>query len=324
MTQANNLDLSIIIVSWNTRDCLHDCLVSIFQAAGSLTLEIIVADNASEDSSAEMVQRDFPSVRLVQNKANLGFAAACNQGLALSQAHYVMLLNPDTLIVDNALQALVSYMDTHPDVGLVAPQILNQEGVVQPSCYEYPSLLNTFFEATLLFRLFPRSSLFGRYRLAGWPHDKEREIDWAAGSALLARREAIEQVGPLDEGYFMYAEDIDWCYRFHQLGWQVRFYPGAQVIHLENRSASQQPDAMKTEWVRSRMRYMRIHHGILQAALTRLMLAFGYLLRLGLWIGVWLVTRGARREQAGQRIRQWGPALRWCLVGDHTFPKRAG
>ncbi len=323
MTQSGDIDLSIIIVNWNTRDCLRDCLASIFQAADSLVVEAIVVDNASDDGSVEMVKRDFPHVQLVQNRANLGFAAACNQGLAIGRGRYAMLLNPDTRIVGNALQILVQCLDSHPDVGLVGPQILDQEGVVQSSCYEYPSLLNIFFEATLLFRLFPHSPLFGRYRLANWPHDEKREVDWMVGAALLARREAIQQVGPLDEGYFLYAEDIDWCYRFWRLGWRVLFYPDAQVIHLENRSAGQRSDAMKIEWSRSRVRYMRLHHGILPALLTRLMLALGYLLRLVLWSGVWLLARGTRRDRARQRIRQWAPALGWCLGGKLASPRRA-
>jgi GT2 family glycosyltransferase len=311
----NDIDLSLIIVNWNTREELRECLGSIFWVAKPLALEVIVVDNASSDGSTELVRREFPKVQLVENGANLGFATACNQGLRLSRGRYIMLLNPDARVVGDALETLGHHMDGQPRVGLITPQILDQDGAVKQSCFEFPSLLNIFLEATLLFRLFPRSRFFGRYRLAGWSHDRERDVDWAAGAALMARRRALEEVGLLDERFFMYSEDIDWCYRFHQLGWRVVFFPNAQVVHMGNRSARQQPDAMKTQWIKSHVLFMRKHHGVVPAILSRLIFALGFSVRLGLWSILWLITRGEKRARARQRIRQWWPALCWCLLG---------
>jgi hypothetical protein len=232
-------DVSIVIVNWNTREITRNCLRSIREAAGPVEREVIVVDNASSDGSVDMIAAEFPEVRLIRNDANRGFAAANNQGMAVARGRYVLLLNSDTLVVDGAVAKAVAFADAHPRAGLVGCRTLCPNGDVQYNCYLFPGLLNLALSLTKLQMLFWYKPFFGRYRLGWWDYRSVREVDGIAGCFMLARREAIEQVGPMSEDYFMYSEDTDWCWRFQRARWKVIYTPDPEIVHFGGCSASQ-------------------------------------------------------------------------------------
>ncbi|MER3457620.1 MAG: glycosyltransferase family 2 protein, partial [Chloroflexota bacterium] len=233
---AETVTLSIIIVNWNTRDLLAACLESIERSLSSddgagmkLQAEIIVVDNGSTDGTVEMLRRDYPDVRLIENRHNVGFARANNQGLAASRGRYLLLLNTDAFLRGPALARLVRFMEEHPEAGVVGPRLYFGDGTLQHSCYAFPTLATEFYGAVGLDRLFPRSRLFGRYRLGYWDMRDVREVDVVMGACLMARREVFEQIGGLDERFFMYSEEVDWCYRARQAGWRIYYVPQAEA-----------------------------------------------------------------------------------------------
>lgn len=253
-----SVDLSICIVSLNSCDLLHDCLRSIYDQI-HLQFEIIVVDNASQDSTIEMLRRDFPGVRLILNDHNAGFAKPCNQALAISRGRYALLLNPDTIILPSALEQLVAFADAHTQVGIVGPKVLNRDGTMQLQCrrsFATPWDLICYF--TGLSKIFPQSRLFARYLVTYRDENETHPVEAISGSCMLIRRETMEQIGKLDEQFFAYQEDTDYCFRAHQGGWEVYYYPGAQIYHYASRGGSRnQPYRSIIEWHRSYYRYYR-------------------------------------------------------------------
>lgn len=239
------MDVSIIIVSWNTRDILRECLRSVYQETRQISFEVIVIDNASSDSSAGMVKEEFPQVLLIENTANKGFAAANNQGMEIARGRYLLLLNPDTIVLDGAIPKAIYYADSHSDVAVVGCQVWESETTVQQTCFRFPSVLSLLMQKSGLCRMFPRSRLFGRETMAEWRRDTEREVDVVSGMFMLVRREAIDQVGLMDEDYFVYAEETDWCWRFWQAGWRCVFTPVARIIHRDGGSKSTEKVSIK-------------------------------------------------------------------------------
>jgi GT2 family glycosyltransferase len=237
ISNPQRCDVSVIIVNWNTCALLRACLESVYSTTRSLTFEVIVVDNGSADDSIEMMQREFPDVRIIANRDNRGFAAANNQGIALATGRYVLLLNSDTVVLDDALAKTVAFADRCPEAAVTGCRILNTDRTLQESCFMFPSLLNFTLFATYLYRLFPQSRFFGREHMSWWRRDDVREVDVVTGCYMLVRREAIEDVGPMDESFFMYAEETDWCYRFRSRGWKSWFTPAAEIIHVGGGSA---------------------------------------------------------------------------------------
>ncbi|HEC34789.1 MAG TPA: glycosyltransferase family 2 protein [Chloroflexi bacterium] len=301
------IDLSVVIVNWNVRELLRRCLHSILPNLPTCQLEIIVVDNASTDGSVEMVRAEFPSVHLIANADNRGFPAANNQGIAVAQGCYVLLLNPDTEVVDDALATMVAFADAHPDVGIVGPQLLNPDGSVQSSRRRFPTLATAFFESTWLERCAPHR-LLERYYVLDRPDEVVQDVDWVTGAAMMARREVIEQVGPLDEGFFMYSEELDWCRRFRDAGWRVVYLPAAQIVHHVGKSSEQVLPARHIHFQTSKVRYFRKHHGPVAAEALRLFLLGNYAWQLGLEGAKWLL--GHRRPLRASRIAAYRQVLR--------------
>jgi N-acetylglucosaminyl-diphospho-decaprenol L-rhamnosyltransferase len=306
------LDLSVVIVNWNVRDLLRRCLHSILDARSAVTVEVIVVDNISTDGSVEMVRTEFPGVHLIVNTENRGFPAANNQGIAVAQGRYVLILNPDTEVLGDALATMVAYADAHPDVGVVGPQLLNPDGAderprVQSSRRRFPTLATAIFESTWLQPYAPHR-LLERYYVLDQPDDATLDVDWVMGAALMARREAIEQVGPMDEGYFMYSEEMDWCRMFHEAGWRVVYLPTAQIIHHVGKSSEQVVPARHVHFQTSKVRYFRKHHSVLTAEALRLFLLGNYAWQLGLEGVKWLV--GHKRPLRAERVAAYRQVLR--------------
>ncbi len=257
-TAKPHTDLSIVIVSWNTRDLLLRCLSAIGPAMPGLRVETIVVDNASTDGTPEAIRQHFPAVRLIETGQNLGFAAGNNRGLSSATGRYLCLLNPDTEARPGALAALVAHLDANPHLGAVGPRLLNSDGSEQTVGFRFPSL------AQVALDLFPLGGRFAESRLNGrYPHeprDRPFPIDFPLGACIVARCAAVEATGPLDEGYYMYSEEVDWCRRMHAAGWPIACLPTVEVIHHGGQSTSQQPARMFYELHRSRRRYFTRHH----------------------------------------------------------------
>jgi GT2 family glycosyltransferase len=301
------IDLSALIVNWNVRDLLRRCLQSVLTHSFPGSLEVIVVDNGSTDGSVEMVRTEFPQVHLIANPDNRGFTAANNQGLAVARGRYVLLLNPDTEVVDDALATMVAFVDTHPDVGVVGPQLLNPDGTVQSSRRRFPTLATALFESTWLQPYAPRR-LLTRYYVLDRSDDEVQDVDWVTGAALMARREAIEQVGPLDEEFFMYSEELDWCRRFRAAGWRVVYLPTARVIHHEGKSSEQVLPARHIHFQTSKVRYFRKYHGPVAAEVLRLVLLGNYLGQIGLEGAKWLL--GHKQPLRAERIAAYRQVVR--------------
>jgi GT2 family glycosyltransferase len=270
-------------------------------------LEIIVVDNASTDGSVEMVQAEFPSVHVITNTHNRGFPAANNQGIAIAQGQCVLLLNPDTEVVGDALATIVEFADAHQDVGVVGPQLLNPDGSVQPSRRRLPTLATALFESTWLQPYAPRR-LLDHYYAHDRPDDEIQDVDWVMGAALMARREAVEQVGLMDERFFMYSEELDWCRRFRDAGWRVVYLPTAQIIHHVGKSSEQALPARHINFQTSKVRYFRKYHGRFVAETLRLFLLSNYVWQLGLEGAKWLI--GHRRPLRSQRVAAYWQVIR--------------
>ena len=266
--------LSVIIVNWNVRDLLRECLRSIEAGKGGLSLEIIVVDSASSDDSVAMVRSEFPSVHLIACTENVGFPRGNNLGLQEARGDYLLLLNPDTVIVDDALAVLVSYLQANPDVGVVGPQLLNLDGSVQSSRRRFPTAATGFFESTWLEGLAP--GILRRYYALDLPDDATADVDWLTGACIMVPRSPYEAVGGMDEGYFMYSEELDWCRRIKESGRRVVYYPAAQVIHHVGKSSEQAVTARHINFNQAKLRYFRKYHGRFMVAVLRVFLLAGY------------------------------------------------
>lgn len=256
---GGGLDLSIVIVSYNVAGMLSRCLESVFRAprGKGIGFEVLVVDNASSDGSGEMVRTRFPEATLIQNDSNRGFAAATNQGLARSGGRYLFLLNPDTELIGEAVARLVGFMESHPGTGMATGQLLNADGTLQHGVFRFPNLWMSFFDFFPINHRFVNSGLNGRY-----PQDGAApfEIDHPLGASMLVRREVLEQVGPLDEAFFIYCEEIDWCFRIKKAGWRIFCVPQVRIIHHVAQSTRQTAPAMFVQLHKSRSLLFRKHY----------------------------------------------------------------
>ena len=273
------VDVSVIIVNWNTCELLRQCLQSVYDQ-GSSSIEVIVVDNGSSDNSVSMVRREFTQVKLLANQNNRGFAAANNQGIELAKGRYILLLNSDTIILHRAIEKTVFYADKHSDTAVTGCRVLNPDGTLQNSCFMFPSILNWLLFSTYAYRLFPRSRFFGREQMTWWRRNDSREVDVVTGCYMLVRKEAIDQVGTMDERFFMYAEETDWCYRFKAKGWKNRFTPDAEIVHIGGASAIKLGANRARVTNRSFVRYMFKHWSKSRAVIGVCLLALFYLSRL--------------------------------------------
>jgi len=283
------MDVSIIIVNWNTKDLLQHCLASIYEQTVNIDYEIIVVDNCSEDGSAEMVKSEFKQVILIQNKENRGFAAANNQAIAIAKGRYILLLNSDTIVLDKAIEKTISFADAHPQSGVIGCRVLNPDGSMQPTCFMFPSILNMMLESTYLYKIFPKNRFFGRQQMTWWDRNNVRCVEVVTGCFMLVRREAIEQVGVMDEHFFIYGEETDWCYRFKKNGWKVMFTPIGQIIHYVGQSTSKIPVAMIIQLRLSLLKFIKKHYSGSSLLIARFLTALFFALRLPIWFIAFLL-----------------------------------
>ncbi|MBW7885133.1 MAG: glycosyltransferase family 2 protein [Caldilineaceae bacterium] len=296
--------VSIIIVSWNTRQLLEECLESVqdeLAALGNAAVETFVVDNASDDGSVAMVQARFPWVQRIENRTNIGFARANNQAIAVSSGEYVLLLNPDTRLLPGALATLVSFMEQTPAAGAAGSRLLNADGSLQRSCYRAPTVAREFWRLFHLDKLYP----FAEYPIHSWPAASPRTVDIVQGASMIIRRRALEDAGTLDETYFMYSEEVDLCERIRRAGWEIYWVPGSAVIHYGGQSTRQVADAMFIRLYEGKILFFRKHYGPLAVWLYKIVLFLSSLPRIALSLLAAFERMPRRQQHRTLAARYW-------------------
>jgi GT2 family glycosyltransferase len=255
------MELSTVIVSYRSREPLLQCLVTLETDAASLAHETVVVDNDPGDGALETIARDFPGVRGIANAENVGYARAINQGLAATSGEFVLAMNPDCVLERGSLAALIGHLRAHPRTAVVGPKILDSDGTLQYSARSFPDHLTFLFNRySLLTRLFPGNRFSRRYLLTDWDHASVRDVDWVSGACLMVRRAAITQVGAMDEAFFMFNEDVDWCRRMKLAGWAVSYVPEARVVHHIGASRKKVAPRVILARHRGMIHYFHKHH----------------------------------------------------------------
>jgi hypothetical protein len=270
--------LSIIIVNWNTRQLLAECLDSIYASPPDREFEIWVVDNNSQDGSQRMLQELYPEVNLIANSCNPGFARANNQAMSQCSGDYILLLNPDTVVIPGALTHLMRFLDEHPEAGAAGPRLINSDGSLQISAYPQPTLWREFW------RLFHMDNLhhWALYPMKEWEQSTPRQVDVVMGACLMIRRKALDQIGLFDEDYFMYSEEVDLCCRIRQAGWSIFWVPQAVVLHYGGQSTDQVAAEMFLHLYQGKILYFRKHYSWLSVQLYKVVLLLASLGRVAL------------------------------------------
>ncbi|MBW8035672.1 MAG: glycosyltransferase family 2 protein [Planctomycetes bacterium] len=313
------MDVSIIIVNWNTRARLRNCIKSIIENAGPIEYEIIVVDNASTDASVEMVKDRFPSVVVIANDDNRGFASANNQGIEVAMGRYVLLLNSDTLVGESAIAKTVTYADKNPEAAVVGCQVWKDMETIQMTCFRFTNLFNLMLRETGLATFFRNNRILGSQWMHWWKRDTEKQVDVVSGMYMLVRSTAIDHVGPMDESFYMYYEETDWCYRFHKAGWKSLFYPGAKIIHIHGGGSSSNKvrSKMFVQFQKSLLIFLKKHNGSLAAFAARLILITSFTVRTLVWLAIMTLHKILNREISShkQQVHMNLAALRFSLIG---------
>jgi len=254
------MTLSIVIVSYNTEKLLKSCLESVYAGSNGTPLDIWVVDNNSRDHSVATVKSLFPRVKVIENPSNVGFSRANNMVVSQSRSDYILLLNPDTVIIGDAIERVVKFMRGHPEVGIAGCKVLNRDGTLQLACRRsIPTPQVAFYRLTGLSKLFPRSRLVAKYNMTYENPDQTHEVDAVSGAFLMIRRKVVEQIGLLDERFFMYGEELDWCLRAKRAGWAVVYYPGAEIVHYKGESTKYNSRKAAVEFYRAMYLFHKKH-----------------------------------------------------------------
>jgi len=323
---AGETTVSVVIVSWNTRAYLEQCLGSLTSDVCAYPMEILVVDNGSTDGSVECVKERFPHVRLIQSGSNLGFAKANNLGLARCAGKYICLINSDVTVLKDCITRLVDFCEAHPEVGMVGPRVMGADGKLQRSCRGFPSIWNMTCRAFGLDSAFPRVAAFSGHFLRHWSQEDQREVDILSGCFWVVRRTALDQVGPLDESFFMYGEDMDWCRRFWARGWRLTFVPQAEAIHYGGASSANAPVRFFIEKQRADLQYWEKHHGWLARQVYFAVSCLNHLLRIFAYACLWIIRPAESGEQHFKMVRSF-QCLRWMfssLVSSNRLSGQTG
>ena len=276
---TESLDLSVVIVSWNVKEYLMKCLSSVNNNVNNLSYEIIVIDNNSSDGTAEMIRKKFPETKLTINRENFGFARANNQAFAQCRGRYILLINPDTYLIDNSMNRLIEFLESHKEVGVVGPMLLNPDKSIQYICFYFPSLLSELLNSLNLDNVVRRKLL--KKRLAklmekGMPF----EVDWVPGACLILRSQILNEIGGLDEKYFLFSEEMEWCFRIKARGWKVFLIGNVFVIHYGSRSTKQNIHQMLIQRQKSRHIFFKNHRGLVFRLGIRFIYIFSFMVKI--------------------------------------------
>lgn len=315
------IDVSIIIVSWNTREFLLQCLQSIVETSKDCAYDITVVDNNSSDGSVEAVEKSFPAVKVIQTGANLGFAKANNVGIQNTSGKFVCLMNSDVKLFPKCLEQLSSYMEEHPKVGISGPRVLNADLTIQRSHTRFPSIWRTLCRSLGVSTFFPNSTFFHGYDAPRVSDDEASEVDVLYGSFWMVRRDALPEVGLIDESYFMYFEDVEWCIRFMKAGWKAAYVPTAKAVHYGGASASLAPLKSSVDKQRSHLHYWRTHYNLTANIAIFAILLLHQSSRLCRWLLLYTFRPSARPE-ARERIRHYRAIVWWYLTQGSLINRR--
>ncbi len=315
-------DVCLVILNWNTKQLLLECIESIKKDTKKSSYEIIVVDNASSDGSVAALKDTFKDVKLIENNANLGFAAGNNVGIKQASARYICLINTDIVALDGVIDKMVSHMDANPDIGAMIPKNLNEQMQIRPCARDFPSLRNTFTEATYLNEIFSEIRIFrGKHKPISF-FNKNQIVDTIPCSFFMMPKKALDAVGLLDERFFIYSEDVDWCKRFWNAGWKVVYYADAQVIHYGSVSARVSPAKFFIEQMISELQYWKKHHGIIKSFLYRCICILRYSLRI---VGsmLLLLLQPTKWNVTRQKTKSFGLSLLFLFTnkGPRMKPK---
>jgi GT2 family glycosyltransferase len=302
MDGVRMIKLSLIIVSWKVKELLKNCLISVFHNPGQVPLEVIVVDNNSGDGSVEMIEKEFPQVRLIENRENMGFGRACNQGIRIARGEYLFILNPDTLVKPNTLQNIIDFMESNPQVSIGGCYLYYPDERLQNSFYRFPTVCSYFNRMFSLFRILPRNQLTQKFFWEYLNNNITGSVDVVSGGAMVLRKEKVEDIGLFDETYFMYAEEIDLCYRARQKGWVVSAIPNAKIIHHHQQSSLQNISLATFHNMRSDFLFFRKFYPRYKVILIRIIQFLGILFRLLTWIAIYLFGSG-KRTMAKEKVK---------------------
>lgn len=301
------MDVSIIIVNWNTKELLLGCLKSIYDTTTGSNIEVIVVDNGSHDGSSQALKENFPRVKLIQNSENQGFAKANNQALLSAAGRYILLLNSDALLTDGSLTGLVNFMDKTPQAGIAACQYINRDGSKQNSFDNFPTLATELLNKTLLKTIFPQ-----KYPSKKKEYHEPMEVDSVIGACMIVRKKAIKQVGMLDEDYFFFMEETDWCFRMEKAGWKIYHLPEIKVYHLQGQSKEKNPSKAWIEYYRSSYIFFKKHRSVFSYFTLRILRVGKLIINLVLVLLGLLATLGLDRGLR-RRFRIYSNLLLWHL-----------
>lgn len=301
--------ISIIIVNWNSEDYIINCIYTLFQKKKPISQEVIIIDNASQKGSFEELRRKYPFINLIENEKNIGFSKAVNQGIKKANGKYLLLINPDTEIKNNIIKELINFMETNPQAGIIGVQLLNENGSRQNSIANFPSLATELLNKRLLRFLFPK-----KYPGKERRYSEPIEVDSVIGACMMVRREAVEQVGLLDEDYFLFFEETDWCYRMKKAGWKVYHVPQAEVIHFQGKSVEKEKERAKVEYYRSRYIFFKKNRGIFQWLILLIGLIIKLIFSFIIW-GILNVATFFRLQKIKRKFKIYSYLLLWHLKG---------
>jgi hypothetical protein len=308
------MDISVVIVAWNARHYLKLCLESLEKAPPRRSMETLVVDNASADGTAEMVETQFPWVKLIKSSENLGFSRGNNVAIRQAQGRYIALVNPDVIVFPGCLDALADFLDQNPKVGNVGPRVFEPDMSQQSTCRRFPTLWNNFCSATGLATKFKNSRFFAGEHMLYFSYDRMMKVDVLVGCFSFIRRETFDAVGLLDEKLFMYGDDVDWCRRCWKAGWEVAFFPGAQAIHDRGKTTAPYPVRFALAQQRSVLYYWSKYHGLFDRLGIRSIMIFHHLMRYTLAVIAGLANSPGR-AQSDVRKQVSGACLRELVFG---------
>ena len=325
------IDVSVVVINWNTRDLLHQALATLQPAIAGMLVETIVVDNGSTDGSVEMVRRDWPEVVLVPLPRNVGFAAGNNEGIRLAQGRKIMLLNSDVIVLESTVLGLSKCLDRRPEVGCAGARHLNVDRTLQRSMDRFPTLVSDLLSYSEAYRL-PWVERYLRRHYPWWgDHGVEREVGWVNGACLMVRREVVETIGMLDESFFIYGEELDWCYRIWQGGWKVVFTPEAEVIHLGGQAMDAASARRIVLLYLGQLKFYDKHYSALRLTVLKVGIAGLALVRLALLSVLYVASRSGARPNdnvwhlvTGERVRTgWRPMFSawWKIARLHPHDR---